>query len=188
MGQDLGQLLINSSLVFTLGVQLTLLLAAVFGLWVTGRGLTDLYVLAAGDNRFSNSHPSIFGGVVRLLLGGAMIVMPTLLWVAAETFTAGGSETEQLFNYGAVQGQGYCDQIRVAITYLFMLVGVIAWFKAGSILHGMANGGSAAGHGGHPLFYLVGGTLTFFVTDVSILISNTLGMEVGFDGVCKMLQ
>jgi len=185
---DLGQVLINASSSFTLGVQLTLLLGAVFGVWVTGRGMMDIYILAAGDNRFSNRQPSIFGGFIRLMLGGAMIVAPALLWIAANTFVAGGTNTEALFNYSSSSGTSYCDQIRVAVSYLFMLVGVIAWFKAGAILHDNASGGGMAQRSGSPMLYFVGGVLTFFITDVSTILTNTLGISVGLSNVCTALQ
>lgn len=185
---DLGQLLINASTSFTLGVQLTLLLAAVFGVWVAGRGLVDLYVIAGGDNRFSNRQPTMAGVFIRLFLGGLLTVLPAVLWVAADTFVAGGDKTSELFNYSAASGENYCDRIRIAVNYLFMLVGAIAWFKAALIVHEDASGGAMAHRSGSPIFYVIGGTLTFFIADVSTILSNTFGMEIGFDQVCTALQ
>ncbi|WP_234053687.1 MULTISPECIES: hypothetical protein [unclassified Xanthobacter] len=184
---ELGTLLINASTSFTMGVKVVLILAGLWGIYIVGRGLADFYVLAAGDNRWSNRPPTFGSGAIRLVLGGGMIVFPGLLWVAANTFVDGGGGTADLFSYSMAADDAYCDKVRMAVTYLFALIGVIAWFRGGLIIHEAASGGGMMQHHGSPWMYFAGGTMTFFITDVAQILSNTLGMEIGLENVCRVI-
>lgn len=187
MGSDLGTILINGSMAFSLGIKAILVLGGVFGVYVTGRGLLDLFVAMSQDTRFSNQQTSYAGGLIRLLVGGAFCVMASLLWAAAETFTGGGDQTAALFDYGSAASNGYCDQVRVATTYLVMFVGASAFFRCLYIIHAKQSGGSVH-MTGSPFGYLMFGTLAFFISDVSAILSRTFGLPVGLDNLCKVLM
>jgi len=179
----LTQMFVNLSETFPLIVNLVFLLMALFGLFVGFRGLQSLYVLASGDQRFTNHPPSFEGGFAQIALGGALAVAPVLLWRAANTFVLGGEVTQSLFNYGSVPQSGNCDAIRIALSYFFMAIGAVAWFCGGLQLYDGTRGHSR--RGGSAALYLIGGVLCFFINDVAVIAGNTLGMSVSLENVCK---
>jgi hypothetical protein len=179
----LTQMFINLTETFPLVVKLVFLLMGLFGLFVGFRGLQSLYVLASGDQRFTNHPPSFEGGFAQIALGGALAVAPVLLWQAAGTFVLGGDATTALFNYGSVPNTGTCDALKIALSYFFMVIGAVAWFCGGLQLYDGTRG--YRHRGGSAALYLVGGVLCFFVNDVAILAGNTLGMSVSLDNLCK---
>lgn len=187
MGSDLGTILINSSTVFALGIKAVILLAALVGLVITAIALIDIYVILVGESRYTNRQPSWWGAITRILLGGALACLSGLLWVAGDTFANGGSQTAEIFNYGGGGGSSYCDQIRIALSLLFMLVGTIAYLRAGLLINQRANGASMH-TGGNPWVFVIAGTLVFFVSDVISAIGTTFGMDLGMAAVCRSLQ
>ena len=102
----LTQMFVNLSETFPLIVNLVFLLMALFGLFVGFRGLQSLYVLASGDQRFTNHPPSFEGGFAQIALGGALAVAPILLWRAANTFVLGGEVTSRFSTMGAYPRAG----------------------------------------------------------------------------------
>lgn len=182
---DLGALLVSLSEIFPLVVQLVFILIAMLGIWVGTGGLFALYNVAAGEYKFSNRPVTIDVAIGKIMLAGAMIVAPSLLWRFANSFVLGGNITYSLFNYGAIDRTAPCDQIRVAISYFFMALGSVAWLTAALKLYHA----TAAHHpgAGSAVMYLVGGTLAFFVNDVARLVGNTIHMDVSLDNVCAMM-
>lgn len=179
--------MINLTEVFSLGLMLVMAVAGCLGLWITGVALLDLFVSFSPDKRYTNQQSSFAGAMVRLLVGGALIVAASLLFAAGDTMAGGSERTAALFDYGAPAANAYCDSIRVAATRLFMLVGGIAFVRSLYILHAR-QGGASAHTTGSPTAYFIFGTLTFFITDLSVALSNTIGMPIGLDNLCKVLQ
>ena len=182
---DLGALLVSLSDVFSLIVQLVFLIIAALGIWYGTTGLYTLYNVAAGEYKFSNRPVTIDSALGKLALSSAMIVAPVLLWRFANSFVLGGDITFNMFNYGASPRGSQCEQIRVAITYFFMAIGLIAWLVAGVRLYNATS--NQHGGSGSAIMFLVGGTLAFFVNDVATLVGNTIKMDVSLSNVCTVM-
>ena len=178
--------LIRISSVFPLIANLVFVAIAAFGVFVGYKGLANLYALFTGEAKFSNHAASFEGAFAKLFLSGAFIVTPVIFWRFANTFVLGGSETYNLFVIGSGSQQGsYCKQIHSAISYVFMGFGAIAWGFAALILYDQTNNQRI--RTGSPWTFLVGGVLCFFVNDASIIVSNTLGMQMTFENICSIL-
>jgi len=187
---DFGTLLINWSDVWSLLVQVIFLSMAAFGVYVGFKGLVGLYELSTGSQKFSNqptTYDSIFG---KLVLAGALIVVPVIFWRFANTFVLAGSTssvTYDQFIIGSVSADApYCQRFHAALTYSFMGFGALAWAFAGLIFYNRTSGVAAA-RSGSPWIYLISGTCCFFINDLSVKIGNTIGMETNFENVCKVL-
>jgi hypothetical protein len=182
---DLGTVLTSLSEVFPLLVNLIFLIIAALGIWYGTTGLYTLYNVAAGEYKFSNRPVTIDAALGKLALASAMIVAPALLWRFANTFVLGGDATYSMFNYGGSTGGSTCTQLQQAITYFFMALGSVAWLVAATKLYQATS--NQHGGFGSAMMYLVGGTMAFFITDVSKIIGNTIKMDVSLSNVCTMM-
>lgn len=184
---DLGTILINLGTTFPVATKLVYVIIAMMGCWVLLLAMIDGYKHAVGE--IDGNIGSKGSLVWRCALAGAMVVAPVLLWSAAETFVAGGGKTYDIFSYSPQRGSTpYCDQFSSTVTLLFMLIGSISIAYGLNVLHARAKNDNSARAGfGGAMIWLIGGTFCFFVQDVAVIISNTIGIQIGFDNICKAL-
>lgn len=184
---DLGSLMIALTSTFPWFTAFVAGLIGLFGVYAGTAGLVDAYSVALGSaSALGNRQPTPAGAVLKVVLGGAMIVSPYLLWQAGNTFVAGGAQTFNMFNYADGTSRGtYCLDFQSALTFFFQALGMVAWFFAFNIIYKRINGD----HGGlgSPWLYFVGGTLCFFINDVAKIIQNSTGMNIGFENICTAL-
>lgn len=167
-------------------IGLVVILIAVWGVAIGAGGLMDLYAINSSGAHLTTRSPSINGALIKLALAGAMSVFPVLMWFSANTFVNTGAETYSMFNYSGGSGAaGYCGRFKQTLTYYFMLLGVIAWGKAFAI--GYAHGKGTDNGGPNAKYYLIFGTLVFFINDVMTAINTTLGTNWGLDNLCRVL-
>jgi hypothetical protein len=167
-------------------INLLVIIIAAWGIFVGLSGLVDLYAIADGSGYLTSNRPTINGALIKLALAGAMTVFPVLMWFSANTFVNAGSETYAMFNYTTGTGSGgYCQRFHQTLTIYFMALGVFAWMKAFSI--GYAHGRGDSSHGGHAKYYLIFGTLLFYINDFVAAINATLGTKIGLVNLCQTL-
>ena len=124
----------------------------------------------------------------RLILAGAMVVSPLILWRAANTFVLGGDETYDMFSYTAGnQNTPYCQLFHQSLSFFFMFIGSVAIATAAIQANSLANGRSNNSWFG-PAVFFIGGILCFFIDDVGMIIGNTIGMEISLDNICKAMN
>lgn len=185
---DLGALLSNLSTAFPLGTQLVLILMGMVGVVVGGLGLMNLYQLA-DDPFHSRSATGVWGAFGKIILGGALVVTPVLLWKSAETFVLGGSLTYDVFSYLPPTNGGsspYCEQARMTILLFFIFLGSTAIFHAALIMYAKADGRRQTGTG-QAIAFAVSGIVCMFIADASVLVGNTLRMNIGLDNICTLV-
>lgn len=187
---DLGALFVSLLDTIPLVIQFVLILMGLFGLYVTASGLYGLYVIHDGEARQSTLNsavPTIGGSLSKILLGGGVAIPTVLIWQLGGTFALGGSETDDLLAY-VIDGSAteYCDQLRLSVTLFFMLIGVIGMFYSATTFNAIASGYRLEGFG-QAFFFLFGGTLAFFITDIAVIIGNTTGLDTDFAALCATL-
>ncbi|WP_395675534.1 hypothetical protein [Inquilinus sp.] len=186
MTADLGKLLTNLATAFPYATKLVTVLIAIAGLLIVARGIGDAYERSISPGRRETPPLGILG---KLLLGGAMVSMPFLLWKAGNTFVLGGTGETTIFSYRPPSSDGstYCQGINAVGVLFFFLMGVCAIFKGCMVLYQMASGfrrhvtGEAA-------TFLIAGTVCFFIVDAGNLVGNTLGLKLGVENVCQLLD
>ncbi len=156
------------------------------GLTIGILALADAYQHAIGE--VSPRLPSKGSIPFRLLLAGAMVVSPLLLWRAANTFVLGGNRTYDMFSYvEAGENTPYCDLFHQSLTYFFMFIGSIAIATAAVQANGIATGRNNKSAFG-PVVFFIGGVLCFFIDDVGAIIGNTVGMDITLENICANLS
>lgn len=186
MTADLGKLLINLATAFPVATQLVTILIAIAGLVIVARGLGDAYATAIGPGRRETTP---LGAVAKLLIGGAMVTMPFLLWKAGNTFVLGGTGQTTIFSYVRpdVGGSSYCQGIDAVVVLFFFFMGVTAIYRGFLVLYHMSAGSRRAGTGEAATF-LIAGTICFFIIDAGNLVGHTLGLKIGIENICQMLD
>jgi hypothetical protein len=188
MTADLGKLLTNLATAFPFATKLITVLVAIVGLIVVARGIGDFYAMAIAPGRRETTPLGAFG---KLLIGGAMVMMPFLLWKSGNTFVLGGTGETTIFSYRPPSQQGdvsaYCQGIDSVVVLFFMMVGVTAIFRGFLLLYQMA-GGFKRHVTGEATTFLIAGTVCFFIVDAGNLVGNTLGLKIGFENICQFLD
>lgn len=148
--------------------------------------MSDAYQHAIGER--SPRLPSKGSIPFRLMLAGAMVVSPIVLWRAANTFVLGGDKTYDMFSYVAGSGTTpYCQLFHHSLAYFFMFIGAIALATSAFQMNAIANG-----RGNHswfsPSVFFIGGIMCFFIEDVGSIIGNTINMQISLDNICATLN
>lgn len=183
----------NLATAFPVAIVLVITIIALFGLWIGLEAVFHLWKHVTGD---VDGHITPKSQIpARLILSAAMIVAPLVMWDFANTLVAGGQQTASMmtdvFAYsGGNSGTGtlaYCKQFSTAITLFFMLLGLIgigyAFNSANAVMAGV---GKTHGYGQAWIFF-IGGVLCFFVNDVAVILSNTIGLQIGLTNICAAL-
>lgn len=186
MTADLGKLLINLATAFPVATQLVTILIAIAGLIIVARGLGHAYALAIGPGR---REITSLGVVAMLLIGGAMVSMPFLLWKSGNTFVLGGTGQTTIFSYVRpdVGSSTYCQGINAVVVLFFFLIGVTAIYRGFLVLYQISAGHRRTGTGEAATF-LIAGTVCFFIIDAGNLVDHTLGLKIGIENICQMLD
>jgi hypothetical protein len=164
-------------------IQLVWVLLAFVGMLVIGSALYAWYRIVTDGPEPGGTTGN--GVVVRLFLGGLMVIPSITLWRFAEVFMGGGGETEStLLSYvsetGTIAG---CDNFGRAITLGFMTMGAVAIFKAFQVADDVAKGFSRDGYR-RAVMFAIGGLGCFFIQDLMSVVGAELGYDVGFDALC----
>jgi hypothetical protein len=188
MTADISALLINLATAFPFATKLVTVLSAIAGLMIVGRGIGDFYAMAIAPGRRETTP---LGALGKLLIGGAMVSMPFLLWKSGNTFVLGGTGETTIFSYRP-PGQGggvsaYCQGINSVVVLYFFMIGVTAIYRGFILLYQMA-GGFKRHVTGEAVTFLIAGTVCFFIVDAGNLVGNTLGLKIGFENICQLLD
>lgn len=194
MQPTITQIFMNLASAFPIAIVLVITIIALFGLYVGLEATFHLWKHVTGDIDGQITPKSQIPA--RLILAAAMIVAPLVMWDFANTVVAGGQTTAQMmpdvFAYSGSSGTPgtlpYCKQFSTAITLFFMMLGLIgigyAFNTANAVMAGV---GRAPGYGQAWIFF-IGGVLCFFVNDVAVILSNTIGLNVGLTNICATLN
>lgn len=168
-------------------IQFVLVLFAVIGTWVVAKALYDIWRIM-GDRGGMSSEATIGGSLIRMFIGGLMVVPSAVLWRAAAVFISGGSATETnvLAYISGDYGESYCEQFGSAITLIFIAGGVVWLLVAARLADDQARGFDRNGYrlaSRHAL----GALGCIFITDLFLIIGKTTGMPAGFPQLCTAL-
>lgn len=171
---------------FDVFTTLIFMLIAAGGIVITGMALWDLRQHLLGVN--TPDLPPISSVPWRLLLAGAMIVAPVLVWSAANTFVLGGDATYDMFSYvKSSQNTPYCQGFEVALTIFFVLIGTISIGSGCYVLNQIAAKRTQKSMAS-ALILLIGGIFLIFANDAAQIIGNTVGMDISFENICRNLH
>lgn len=162
------------------------MLIALGGIIIAGMALWDLRTHLLG---ITSPDLAPIGSVpVRLLLAGAMIVAPVLVWNAANTFVLGGDITYDMFSYTkSPKTTPYCEMFEYSLTLFFVLIGTISIGTACYLVNQIAAKKSQKSIGS-ALILFVGGVLLIFSNDTAQIIGNTIGMDISLANICRNLH
>lgn len=183
---DLGTVIINLGTLFPYIVQFVFILLALFGLWLVGLSIYEVYQVASEGARSGKSY---VGAGVQLMLGAACTIGPYIIARIGNTVALDGTETGKWLSYNSsgVSGSSkYCQDTQFAVIGLLMVFGAIAILLGASILHSMRNQTRSGGIGQASMF-IFGGVCAIFSNDVANIINNTVGWNVGFNQLCSAL-
>lgn len=184
---DLDKILLTlGSELLPSSIQLAMLLFALVGSVMIAMSLISIYYILERGPFNRQSGETVNGPLIRILLGGLMVVPSVTLWRAADAFLQGGGTTESdilAYISGSAGTSSYCTRFGDVIQLLFMLVGLIAIYMAYRNADDQARGFSMNGYR-IAIPYFFGGLACFFINDITAVIGATLGIEMGFDHLC----
>lgn len=165
---------------------LIFMLIATGGIIITGMTLWDLRQHLLGEN--TPDLPPISSVPWRLMLAGAMVVAPVLVWNAANTFVLGGDATYDMFSYvKSAKNTPYCQTFEISLTMFFVLIGTISIGSGCYILNQIAAKRTQKSMAS-ALTLLIGGIFLIFANDTAQIIGNTVSMDISFENICRNLH
>lgn len=187
----LDEMLIRLTQVLPFGIELILALMALGGIILVGAGMIGIYnhVSDRGRGQTYGRNFTPWVGLGQVLLGGALTVPLVIMWDVAGTFVAGGAETYNILSYLPPDGsQSWCEVITSGIVMFFMILGLIAvcwsvYIGNERLVVGHQNGSMAKA-----LTFFFGGMACFYILDIAAVVSETIGLEIGFDQVCAIIS
>lgn len=187
---SLDEMLIRLTRVLPFGIEFILALMALGGIALVGAGMIGIYTHVSDRGRGQTYGRSLtpWAGLGQILLGGALTVPLVIMWDVAGTFVAGGAATYNILSYLPPDGtKPWCEQIASGVVLFFMILGLIAigwaaYIANERIVLGYQNGSSAKA-----LTFFFGGLACFFIVDIAAVISETIGLDIGFEQVCMIL-
>lgn len=187
---SLDTALVRLTNVFPYYIEFILALMALGGLFCVFGGLYMGYTQATAGARgqsYGQGAPTPWKALGLFLLGGALSVPLVLLWDVAGTFVLGGDETYNMLSYlPPPSSNPWCERVKAAVVLFFMCMGITAWGWAGVLANDRIRY-QAQGATIRILTFALGGVLCFFVNDIAVLLSNTLGLDITLDNVCTIM-
>lgn len=184
--RDLLSVFNDLSTFWSVFTTLIYMLIALGGIIVSGQALWDLRSHLLGIT--SPDLAPIASVPVRLLLAGAMIVAPVLIWNAANTFVLGGDITYDMFSYTkSSKNTPYCEMFNYSLTLFFILIGTISIGSSCYLINQIAAKKSQKSIGS-ALILFIGGVLLIFANDAAQIIGNTVGMDISLENICRNLH
>ncbi len=170
------------------GIQFVMALIALAGLLVILFTLINLYNMISENRMQTADGTTVSGSMVRLFVGGMMVIPSVILWRAADMFISGGSVTEAsvLAYVSGTPPTTTCDRFASAVQLMFLLVGLIALYFAFRNADDQARGFNRNGYR-TAVPYALGGIACIFVEDIVSILGTTFSLDVGFTQLCTAL-
>lgn len=186
----LDEALIRLTQVLPFGIEFILALMALGGIILVGIGLVSIYnhVSDRGRGQTYGRNFTPWSGLGQILLGGALTVPLVIMWDVAGTFVAGGAATYNILSYLPPDGsKPWCEQITSGVVLFFMLLGLIAIGWSAYIANERIVVGHQQGSTAKAITFFFGGLACFFVVDIASVVSETIGLDIGFEQVCAII-
>lgn len=186
----LDEALIRLTQVLPYGIEFVLALMALGGIILVGTGMVSIYnnVSDRGRGQTYGRNFTPWSGMGQVLLGGALAVPLVIMWDVAGTFVVGGSGTYNILSYlPPDESKPWCEVITSGVVLFFMLLGLIAVGWSAYIMNERMVSGQQNGSVMKATTFFLGGLACFFILDVADIISNTIGLEIGFEQVCAIV-
>lgn len=160
---------------------LTALVGTVIVLWA----FNDMYKMMSEDAMQTPDGKTVGGSLIRVAIGGLMVVPAAVLWRAADLFIDGGTATETSVLAYIADGAptATCDRFGAAIQLMLLVVGLIALYFAYRNADDQARGFNSNGYR-TAVPYAIGGLLCIFIEDIFSIIGETFGLDVGMTNLC----
>jgi hypothetical protein len=183
---DLTEIIISLFKANSVLLSIMILSITLFGVIVGGMGLLEGYQYTSGNSRFSTRAATFTGAIMKLALGSAAAMGAVVFYRMAGTFSlADDPTTSNVLDYaqsGSITGT-YCQQFQYSVTLIWMIIGTVALFNAARSAYRKSNGEMVPWS--TPVYYLIGGIMCYFVNGITAMVSNTIGLEVGLENMCK---
>lgn len=174
---------------FPSAAQFIMVLIALVGLTIIFLATRDVYQLISGEADGRNGgNATVSSSLVRMVIGGLMVVPSAVLWRTADLFLDGASQTETnvLAYISGAEATTSCDRFADAIQLMFLVVGLIAIFFAFRNADDQARGFNMNGNR-TAITYFIGGILCVFIVDIFAIISAQIGIDLGLPQLCAAL-
>lgn len=165
--------------------QFVMVLIALVGSIIVLRAFMDLYKMLSEDMNRTPDGATVSGSLVRVLIGGLMVVPSAVLWRSADMLLGGGTATETavLSYIGGVTPTATCDRFAGAIQLMFLVVGLIALYNAFQNWNDQARGFNSNGVR-TAIPYAIGGLGCIFIIDIFAIIGTAFGVNAGLTQLC----
>lgn len=174
--------------IFPSTIQFIMVLTALMGTVVVLLAFMSIYKMISEDEMRTPEGATIGGSLVRVLIGGLMVVPAVVLWQAADALIAGGTvtQTSVMAYVAGTAPTTTCARFASAVQLMFLVVGLIAIYMAYRSADDQARGFNPNGYR-IAVPYLLGGLGCFFIEDIMVILGNTFSLNVGFPQLCIAL-
>lgn len=168
--------------------QFIMVLTALAGTVIVLMALVSLYRMISEDQLQTPDGTTVSGSLVRIVIGGLMVVPSAVLWRAADLFLEGATATEAsvLAYIGGTTPTETCERFGAAIQLMFLVVGLIAIYFAFRNADDQARGFNRNGYR-TAVPYAIGGLGCIFIEDIFVILGNTFEIDVGLSQLCVAL-
>jgi hypothetical protein len=165
--------------------QFVMVLIALVGTIIVLWAFMDLYRMMSEDEMRTPEGATVSGSLVRIVIGGLMVVPAAVLWRAADLFLDGATATEtSVLSYIAgTMPTGTCERFGTAIQLMFLVVGLIALYFAYRNADDQARGFNPNGYR-TAVPYAIGGLGCIFIEDIFVILGNTFDLDIGLTQLC----
>lgn len=165
--------------------QFVMVLIALVGTVIVLFAFMDMYKMLSEDMNQTPEGATVSGSMIRVLIGGLMVVPSAVLWRSADLLLGGGTATEtSVLSYiSGVTPTATCDRFGTAIQLMFLVVGLIALYNAFQNWNDQARGFNRNGIR-TAIPYAIGGLGCIFIIDIFAIIGEAFGVDAGFTQLC----
>jgi uncharacterized membrane protein YbhN (UPF0104 family) len=188
---NLDTALVRLTSIFPYYIEFILALLAVGGLIAVVNGGVMMWQAATQGGHgqsYGQGAKTPWKALLLMFVGGLMSVPLVLMWDVAGTFVLGGDETHNMLSYlPAPSTSPWCDRVKAGVILFFMCIGITAFAWMFLIIYERVTQFQTQGMMLKIVGFGLGGVACFFVTDVAVLLSNSIGMDVSLDNVCSIM-
>ena len=173
---------------FPSAAQFVMVLIALVGSFIVFFALNDMYKMISDGVTRTYEGSTVSGSMIRVLIGGFMVVPSAVLWRSADAFLGGAptSEASVLAYISGTLPTTTCDRFGAAVQLMFLIVGLMAIFFAFRNADDQARGFDRNGYR-QAVPRAIGGLLCIFIPDIFDILSDATGVDLGMANLCTVL-
>jgi intracellular multiplication protein IcmC len=159
----------------------TVATAYVIGTWFIISAIMGLKKIGESTSAASQTHSSISGPLVKLLVGVLLVYLPTAIDVSVATLWGHGvlnAGSDSPMSYSSSGSGGPFGPAKEGAIAIVRVVGYVSFVRGLIILSRSADQGAQQGTFGKGFMHIIGGVLAINIVETIRIIGNTLGFTI----------